>query len=327
MSINTTESDPVNTQATLDPPTTSASAPKLPLSSPPSSNKRKRPFKRDAVKPQANQTGKRVKASFAKSEVAKHVAYTTVIYTAYDLETSFRGLLDLCSIFYTILTNRDQKIANLITAQHFQYVTLLAIIYRCQLIASNSTTTLVRGLSYLKESVEKILLPELLCQYVETVGYCKMSTGITVIPYIRNYTTMKRSLDFIDPVAILAQMDKPDPGTDWGVDDETILEYKRAISRVVKNAIQLRMVNNLELEAKPEFLGCYELLPDLRVLPFAFEQMNASQCTYGAVMKFRDVGTQRDWEGITPPVVQETKAVDCNTFITDLILHYLRDSA
>lgn len=284
--------------------------------------KRKRPYQRDARK---LAKGKRTKASFDKSEVAKHVAFTPVIYTAYDLETSFRGLLDLCLIFYNILINRDQKIANLISQQHFQYVTLLSIIYRSCKTASSSTTTIIRGLSYLKESVENLLLPDLLCQYIETVGYVKLSSGITVIPYIRTYATMKHSLDFIDPVAILAQMGRPDPGTDWGIDDEVILQYKRAISRVLKNAVQLRLVNYVDLEAKPEFLAVYEALPDGRVLPLAFEQMNAQQCTYGAVMKFRDVDTLREWNGIHPPVVHESKAVVSNTFLTDLILHHLKD--
>lgn len=323
---NVHETDATEIQATLDTQTTSSTIAKPQLPYAPKIGRRKRPFLRDAKRSHITK-GKRAKASFDKSEVAKHVAFTTVIFTAYDLETSFRGLLDLCSIFFSILTNRDQKIATLITAQHFQYVTLLSIIYRCLLTASHSTTTIIRGLSYLKETVENLLLPDLLCQYVETVGFYKLSTGITVIPFIRPYRVMKHVLDFIDPAAILTQMGLPEIDTDWSINDDVVLEYKRAMSRVLKNAIQLRKVNNSELEAKPEFLGCYEILPDQRVLPLAFEQMNASQCTYGAVMKFRDVSTQREWSGITPPVVQETSAVDSNIYITDLILHHLQDGA
>lgn len=67
------------------------------------------------------------------------------------------------------------------------------------------------------------------------------------------------------------------------------------------------------------------MLPDRRVLPLAFETMNATQCTHGAVLKFRDVVTQRDWSGIKPPVLQEASAVDSNNYITDLILHHLKD--
>lgn len=284
--------------------------------------------KRTYVRPKfqaAHSNGKRAKASFQKSEVAKHVAFTTTIRTAFELDTSFRGVLDLCSIFYNILLNRDSKIANLMTAQHLQYVTLLSIIYRCCLVASSSTTTIIRNLSYLKETVDKLLLPDVICQFVETFGYYKMSTGITVIPYIRRYNIMKEHLDFIDPCALLAQMNLPDPQTDWSIDDDVVIQYKNAISRFLKNAVQLRLVNNVELEAKPEFTACYDILRDGRVLPSAFEQMNATQCTYGAVMKYRDVRTQNEWLGIKPPVVHETKAVDSNTFITDLVLHHLKD--
>lgn len=324
-SKHSAKTEPTTETVALDQPNTSKDDAISALPPAPSAAaKRKRPFKRPSSTPAKN-TGKRVKANFDKSEVAKHVTFTSVIRTAYELDTSFRGIFDLCSIFYNILQNRDSKIANLMTAYHLQYVTLLSIIYRCCLVAQTSTTTIIRNLSYLKETVDKLLLPDVICQYVETVGYYKLSTGITVIPFIRRYGIMKEQLDFVDPVAILAMMNLPDPGTDWSINDDVILQYKSAISRVLKNAVQLRLVNNVELEAKPEFIACYETLPDRRVVPSAFEQMNATQCTYGAVMKFRDVETRNEWQGIRPPVVHETKAVDCNTFLTDLILHHLKD--
>lgn len=321
---STNKPEPTTDTVALDPPTSNQNPKSVLPPAPSAANKRKRPYKRPFPS-NAKTDGKRAKASFDKSEVAKHVTFTSVIRTAYELDTSFRGVIDLCSIFYNILQNRDSKIANLMTAYHLQYVTLLSIIYRCCLVAQTSTTTIIRNLSYLKETVDKLLLPDVICQYVETVGYYKMSTGITVIPYIRRYNVMKEQLDFVDPVAILAMMNLPDPETDWSINDDVILQYKSAISRVLKNAVQLRLVNNVELEAKPEFIACYEVLPDRRIVPSAFEQMNATQCTYGAVMKFRDVRTQTEWNGIKPPVVQETKAVDGNTFITDLILHHLKD--
>lgn len=132
-------------------------------------------------------------------------------------------------------------------------MTLLSSIYRSLLVASHSTTTIIRNMSYIKETVEKLLLPDFLCQYVETLGYYKMATGITVIPFIRSYDIMKLHPNFVDPLTILVQMDKPNPGTDWSIDDEVVLQYKKAISRVLKNAVRLRLVNNAELEAKPEF--------------------------------------------------------------------------
>jgi hypothetical protein len=154
-------------------------------------------------------------------------------------------------------------------------------------------------------------------------------SGITIIPYMRSYREMKaNSLDFIDPASILAQMHRPVPDTDWAIDDEVIMQYKNATSRVLKNAFKLRIVNNDNLEAKPEFLGCYETLRDKRVLPLAFEQMNAAECMHGAVMMYRDVSTQRFWLGsYSPPAVHETQPISCDTYITDYILHHLQGEA
>lgn len=293
---------------------------------PPKHGSRKRPFPRKDLKHNTT-NGKRSKASFDKSEVAKHVAFTTAIYSAFEIESSFRGLLDLCQIYYAFLINLDPKIANLLSAEHFQYVVLLSSIYRCLLTAMNSTTTIIRNLEYLRETVEKILLPDILCQYVETFGYIKLSTDITVIPYIRSYETMKDDILFLNPLSILRRMGKENPHTDWAIDDDVILEYKQAISRADKKVNQLRLVNFTELEAKPEFLGCYEDEPDGRTKPLAFEQMNATQCDYGAAMKFRDVSRMDMWHGIKPPIIHESRSIKRDSFITTLISLYLKGIA
>lgn len=268
--------------------------------------------------------GKRSKASFDKKEVGKHVASTTLIYTSYDIETSFHGIRTLCETLYAILVNRDQKLSNLLTANHLIYVTLLSSIYRCLSVSSKSTTTVIRNLSYLKEAVHDLLLPDILCQYVETIGYIKLSTGATVIPFIRSYLSMKNCLDFVDPCSILAIMGRPECDNDWSIDDEVILQYKRAISRFLKNAVQLRLVNFSEQEAKPEFLAVYHTLPGGRIQPEAFEQMNATQCTLGAVYQFRNSRESDNWNGLVPPVLHEATAVHLVTYVTDYILHHLK---
>lgn len=254
------------------------------------------------------------------------MSYTTPILTAFELETSFRGVIDLCSILFAILINRDQKIASLISKEHFIYVTLLSTIYRCNLIASHSTTTIVRGLSYLKETVHDLLLPDILCQYVEAFGYIKLASGITVIPYMRSYTIMKDTLDFLDPSAILRRMDRPAVDTDWSIDDVVVMQYKHAISRFLKNAIALRKVNNDELEGKPEFLASYRFVDDGRLQPLAFEQMGCAECTLGGVYKLRDADGVHEWNGnIRPPIVHESKCVNVENYLTDHILNSLQN--
>lgn len=311
---NTTEDASSKTTVTDKPTETPGS------SAPSKTGQRKRPFSTTRKEP-----AKRAKASFSQQNTARQIATTTPILTAYELETSYRGIFLLCNTLYSILTKRDQKISTLITAHHLQYVTLLSIIYRALLIASNSTTTMVRNLSYLKDTVQNLLLPDVLCQYIESIGYIKLSSGITVIPYIRNYTTMRNTaIDFIDPAGILTQLGIEVPDTDWAVEDRVILDYKQAISRVLKNALQLRKVNNTELEAKPEFLASYKSLDDGKLCPMAFESMNQAQAQLGAVYMFRSSESYHEWDGLRPPLVHEAVSISPDHFMTDYILHLLK---
>lgn len=317
---STTES-PV-AKATPASTSTDASKPELPKSG----SKRKRPFP-DKRKPPQNPQ-KRGKSEFEKSETAKHVSFTTSIFTAYEIDTSFRGIISLCEVFYQILVNRDQRIANMITANHFVYVTLLSTIYRCLLTSSKSTTHIVRNMSHLKETVHDLLLPDVLCQYIETIGYHKFVSEFTVIPYIRSYAHMRGDVPtFVDPAAILIAMERPVPdGVDWAIDDAVILEYKRAISRVLKNAVQLRCVNNSELESKAAFGAVYRR-DNGRIIPLAFERMSSADCTLGAIYQFRDATRMNEWQGIRPVIVHEATAVDVNHYITDYILKHLSSGA
>lgn len=281
---------------------------------------RKRPFPNTRKEP-----NKRAKASFSEPNTARQIATTTPLYTAYELETSFRGIILLCNTLYAILTNRDHKISTLITADDLQYVTLLSIIYRAQLIASQSTTTIVRNLSYLKETVADMLLPDVLCQYIESIGYIKLSSGITVIPYIRDYAVMRNTaLDFIDPAGILVRMGDDVPDTPWAISDTAVLRYKQAISRVLKNALQLRKVNNTELEAKPEFLASYKTQDNGKLTPLTFEISNVNQAQLGAVYKFRSSETFQEWDGLRLPLVCEAADVSPEHYLTDYILHLLK---
>lgn len=315
---STTET-PATTATPVSTPTDSSKP--LPKSGP----KRKRPFpqKRNADPVPS----KRAKATFDKSETAKHVSFTTPIFTAYEIDTSFRGIISLCEVFYQILVNRDQRIANMIDANHFVYVTLLAAIYRSLLVSSRSTTHIVRNMSFLKETVHDLLLPDVLCQYIETIGYHKLTSEFTVIPFIRSYAYMRGDVPtFVDPAAILIAMDRPVPdGVDWAINDGVILEYKRAISRVLKNAVQLRCVNNSELEAKAAF-GAVFRRDNGRVIPLSFERMSAAECTLGAVYQFRDIDREEEWHGIRPLVVHETTAVVVDNYLTDHILKHLSSS-
>lgn len=283
---------------------------------------RKRPFPKSR---QLNDAKKRSKAKFNEPTTAKQIATTSPIYTAYEIETSFRGLILICDVLYAILTNRDQKISSLMSAEHFQYVTLLSIIYRAQLVASHSTTTIVRNLSYLKETVADLLLPDVLCQYVESIGYARTDFGITVIPYIRDYATMRNSsLDFIDPASILSKLGIVADDTQWAINDSVVLHYKQAISRALKNAVQLRKVNNTELEAKPEFLASYVTLADGKLQPLAFSVMNVNQCQLGAVYMFRNQESIDDWNGLKLPILHETASISPRHYLTDYILHLLK---
>lgn len=316
--VSTTE----NPQSSTVEPALQPAAPKL-LTKPGPSRKRPFPNKRTPTKPTQ---AKRAKASFDKSEVAKHVSFTTPIFTAYEIDTSHRGLFRLCEIFYQILINRDQRIANMITANHFVYVTLLSAIYRSLLVCSKSTTYMVRNISYLKESVQDLLLPDVLCQYVETLGYYKLASEVTVIPFIRSYAYMRGDVvTFTDPAAVLLAMGEPVPDIDWAIDDRIILQYKQAISRVLKNAVQLRCVNNSELEAKPEFISVYRM-DNGRVIPQAFERMCRAQATLGAVYQFRNSDRIADWHGLIPAVVHEATAVSVDSYLTDYILNHLSTS-
>lgn len=259
-------------------------------------NNGKRPFNRSAKAPSKQEPpAKRQMATFSKKPETK-ISSTYLLQPYFEIATQFNGVQYIANTFYDILSCRDSKMTNLFTADEFYYIILMSVYYRCASVANAAKATIIFGFSDLKSMMEHVLLPDAIATYVETFGNVDLSNGITVLPYFRDIGEMTNLALFARPQVVLDRINLSREEADnlpypihgnWRLCPTIIVQYMKAVTRALKNAIELREVKYTELSGRPELLAIYSVEDNRQLQCKALDKLDQSQCQLGAAFRFR----------------------------------------
>lgn len=275
---------------------------------------------------------KRQTASFTKTPENK-LSSVYPLQTQFELATSYTGVRHVTQCFYDILTSRDGKMTSFFTANEFYYIVLLSIYYRCATITNMAKTSIIFGLSDLKNVVENIMLPDAIATYVETFGSVKLSSDASIIPYFRGFEEMKILPGFVDPKTVIRDINEQRTACDettftvhgiWSLAPQIIVNYTMAVSRALKNAIDLRRVNFTEPEGRPEFLSCYEVDEHSKIRCYAIDKIDQLSCQLGATFRLRNTSEQ-DF-GVKMEPMFGAPTVEAAVFLAGHFLRSLRNT-
>jgi len=261
-------------------------------------------------KPEKNQIAK-----FAKLQNTP-ITFSTPILTTFELHTEFTGAVTIAGTLYDILRFRDYRLTQGFTKHEFQYVTLLATYYRCALLTNHSKSAIIHYTGLLKESVKDVFLPDVICDYIETLGHIRLSSDISVIPYFRDYPTMRRKPSFIDAFDYLTAEQQQEVLPHWSINDEVIVRVVQALSRALKGALNLRRVSE-SMEGHQRMIAGYEHVEFGRIVGRFPEKIDCNEGVLGTCMLFRGIGEYPD--GIQVVMVHEIPPVVSETYLTEWI--------
>lgn len=239
------------------------------------------------------------------------------------MQTEFLGAVSLSSILYDILSVRDPKITSCFSKLELQYVTLLSSYYRAALVVNQSKSYVIHGMGFLKESIADILLPDVLCQYIECIGYVSVSSGITVVPWFRPYGIMQRDEHFIDCYYYLTPEQRQHISDSWSINDEVISKVSRGMSRALKSSLELRAVK-AELNGDVKMLTAWRASSFGRITPLAPEKLDIAEANLGACFMWREDAPVVPVHGFVLPMVHEGSSIVAESYLTRWIHSAMR---
>lgn len=254
----------------------------------------RKPFKR------TRPYNKNIKESKFEKKQELSLTHVTPLQLTFELATNFFGILDVTKIFYNLLQSRDSKLTNSFTLLEFTYITLMAVYNRCTMLTNTYKTSVLFDQSHLKTLMEDVLLPDSIAQFVETFGKVSLSNSIAVIPYFRGIG-MPEHPGYLNPILLLNRINRErehqelEPyrtHNNW-LCPEIITKYMSAVSRALKNAIQLRAVDNKNHDGRNEFLAGYSHT-ELGIQCHAYDKISISECQLGAAFKLRQNGLTQE---------------------------------
>lgn len=221
------------------------------------------------------------------------------------------GLNQLCEEVWNAARNRNRHLPTNLALWKLQYVAHMRWILRLANVSSRVGKFSDDNLALLRSKLEGVILPSVICDYIEACGCFTLSTGVKVIPYYQRNrimfgdtgsTTRARHLagqipwseQFYDPRILLLTNISPEdeaqpvPVTPWAIKDTVILDYIRWSGQLDRPPIQLRKVIDSEEfnEGKSMMLvSCRE--DDDHVTGYSAQQLTFPELNLGAAYKFR----------------------------------------
>lgn len=202
-------------------------------------------------------------------------------------------------MIYRVIRDKDYRIAQNITELMLTYVTILAYCNRVVQTAISTVTAVPQQASRLKQVTNGILLPDVLCRYIESIGKVEMASGVVLVPWAAEYENMfpEGCRIMIDPAEILAEMGRPIPEGPWAIDVDVVIAYNAATSRGARSGIGFREVDNSTLSGREEMFVSYQEEQDQMLTPFAPQRMSSATIQLGACYQFRNYAEIRQWFG------------------------------
>lgn len=283
------------TTPTMDAHTANADDPPLTREGPVPSTRRPfnrgkiRPYNRGRVRPRMDREPAYTKAVIPISLSMSPVKSYFAIYT------SSNGVPRIAEVVYSCLQSRVKTLAHDITLPLFKYVISIAWFGRLIQVNKQLGMNMHIEATRLIEVAYAIPLPHLVCRYIETLGEYTMLSGAQLLPYCANYREMVPlgSEMYYDPLEALQEAGRPDPATDWSLDQEWIQIYIQAVGRFDQISVDFRTLTR-EYTGSAELLVGSTLTP-YGLVPFTPERQTQAVGALGACYELRDYDRREDW--------------------------------
>lgn len=195
--------------------------------------------------------------------------------------------------FYNLVTAADSYIGRNLTKHQVEYVMCIAMLNRMVQTGVKEGYFCEDTAESLRIPARTILLPDLLCKYIEAVGLVEMD-GINIVPYVATYQELHDMPElYLDPAALLTAAGRAIPDNYWKVDFAWIADYNIAISRVARLRLGVRTVAE-STQGRSEMLVGYSMLGELTI-PKAPKNLAQTEFDLGASYKFRCYDNIRTW--------------------------------
>lgn len=310
MSTNTTMTD----LAVQPPPAKPDHKPEKPHPSPGKKNQNNK-------RPRFNQNRSDNKASYQQAQIPASLSMTPRL-THLRIYTSSNQIPLIATCVFNSLCARIKMLNQVVTLPMFKYVVSITWYARLVEVSRFYGTCFPPMSSDLVQVGRAIQLPSIVCKYIETLGQVTMANGASTVPYCASYRELIPigSEWYYDPLEAIQEGMRPDPHTEWSLDEDWVRDYVQATSRILRNGVEMRTLTR-------EFSGSLELLvgyqhEDLKLRPQSCERLSTAVGELGAAYGLRDYGTQADWpfgDNYAIPPLFEGASINPELTISDLI--------
>lgn len=211
------------------------------------------------------------------------------------------GCRSLANFVYAAIRGRDFRLTANITDIQLAYVMAIAYCNRVVQVSQTYGYSFPLEASRLKQVATGIQLPNVLAQYIESIGAVELSSGVSIIPFAGNYRTLF-PLNFplqLDPATLLEEAERPIPDGEWALDTEWIVLYNDATTRASRSGIKFRSVDNTDYRGRSEMAvsWIHDQLNQVQVLPLAPQVLSEAEAQLGAAYNFRRYDQIEHWLG------------------------------
>lgn len=282
---------------------------------------------------QQQQTGpKSKKPRFSKQKGSKHggTSYSKTSSRSglqmvtrrrvFPVFTSNLGVRTVAAIIYDSMVGRDYRLGQTITLIQLQYVLCIAWCNRLCQIGQSEGTAFPLQASRLKSIASGIVLPDILCKFVECIGKVRTLSGVEVVPWVADYHQLFENDLMVSPADLLHEAERPIPRGDWALDVDWIIAYNDATTRAGRTGMKFRNVDNAALSGRPELLVSYSVVEE-ELIPWCPQVLLESEGQLGAAYQWRNRADIDRWPGTNKELVFNafsTVPFDPRVFLTDI---------
>lgn len=200
------------------------------------------------------------------------------------------------------MSARDHRLGQAITLPHLQYVTCIAFCNRIVQCATTFGYAFPANASRLNQVASSIRLPSVLAHYIESIGSFTMSSGVSVVPYVTDYSQLfPIGTDLmVDPAGLVGYERRDNDEihrNEWPLDIDIIVAYNNATTRASHTGMLFRNIDNDDLQGRAEMIVSYVRIGVTLLLPRTPQIITESEAQLGAAYLFRDYTNLPRWFG------------------------------
>jgi len=210
----------------------------------------------------------------------------------FQLHTGSKHLVSMARTVYNVIVTRDRKLA-VVSPEAFIHATLIGFHYRLiQTGISCGYSFPTYSISSLADVARALLLPDIICKAIESIGAVTLPNGMTVVPRIPTDTEMGSSTEFVHPktLELTAAATAPDDQLFYkgALRQDICVDFISKTTIGVKANVLFRKIAYDNIEGRPEFAIAREDT-EARTIARAMYPIEDALAHLGAVYGFRSL--------------------------------------